>query len=46
MIQAFLLGLTECRGSVGMTYDDNPFSHRSLAYDRGRSLGCWLWRIP
>lgn len=38
MIRAFLLGFREGRGDVGMTYDDDPESPRSRAYDRGRTL--------
>jgi len=45
MIRVFLLGLSECRGDVGMTYDDDAESPRSRAYDHGRSLGCWLLGI-
>lgn len=45
MLQAFLLGLWECRGDVGLTFDDSPDSPRSRAYDRGRSLGQRLLRI-
>lgn len=35
----FLLGVTEANDSVGMTYDDDPDSPRSTAYDMGRTLG-------
>ena len=42
LIRPFLLGLVECRGDVGMTYDGNPGSPRSRAYDRGRALGRWI----
>jgi hypothetical protein len=34
----FALGYAEGDGDVGMTYDDDPGSDRSLAYDLGRSL--------
>lgn len=37
-LTAFLRGFIESRGDVGMTYDD-PYSPRSVAYDRGRNLG-------
>jgi hypothetical protein len=45
VLKAFLLGLWECRGSLGMTYDDDAESPRSRAYDRGRALGCWFLGI-
>jgi hypothetical protein len=38
-IAAFLLGVLECRDDSGMTYDNDPWSPRSVAYDRGRTLG-------
>lgn len=38
-LRAFLLGFRESRGDAGMTYDNDPGSPRSVAYDRGRSLG-------
>lgn len=38
MIAAFLLGAREFRSGLGMTYDDSPYSRRSVAYDRGRDL--------
>jgi len=38
----FLLGLWECRGNCGLTYDSNPNSPCSRAYDAGRYLG---WHI-
>lgn len=34
----FSLGYEEGLGAFGMTYDDDPFSDRSVAYDHGRSL--------
>lgn len=34
----FALGYAEGDGDVGMTYDDDPGSDRSVAYDLGRSL--------
>lgn len=37
--EAFRLGLAEADGDVGMTYDGNPESPRSIAYDVGRTLG-------
>lgn len=33
-----LLGFREGLGGVGMTYDDDPDSPRSVAYDEGRWL--------
>ena len=33
-----LLGFREGLGFVGMTYDDDPASRRSRAYDAGRAL--------
>jgi hypothetical protein len=38
-IRIFLLGLWECRGDFGLTFDDDPESPKSRAYDRGRNLG-------
>lgn len=38
----FLRGFAEAQGAAGMTYDDDPHSPRSVAYDAGRSLGCEL----
>ena len=32
-------GYSECQSDVGMTYDGNPESPRSRAYDEGRSAG-------
>jgi hypothetical protein len=46
LLRAFFLGLRECRGDVGMTYDNDAESPRSRAYDKGRALGCWALRIP
>lgn len=34
----FLRGWREGRGCVGMTYDNDPWSPRSMAYDYGRTL--------
>jgi hypothetical protein len=34
----FLQGACEFRSDCGMTWDDNPYSPRSEAYDRGRDL--------
>lgn len=50
MGKAWLLGLREGLGSpwdlgVGMTYDDDPGSRRSVAYDRGANLGQRLGRF-
>ena len=39
LIQPFILGAREAGGGVGMTYDDDPESPRSRAYDEGRNLG-------
>lgn len=44
-VRIFFLGLRECRGNFGMTYDNDPESPRSRAYDRGRYLGHWLLGI-
>lgn len=35
----FMLGLLEWNLGIGMTYDDDPESNRSQAYDLGRTLG-------
>lgn len=45
-IAAFHLGFTESDGDVGMTYDGDPESPRSQAYDMGRTVGEWPepWR--
>lgn len=37
----FVLGFSEGRGDLGMTYDDDPSSPRSEAYDAGRDLRRW-----
>lgn len=37
-LKAFVLGFREGDGDVGMTYDNDPESPRSRAYDRGRTL--------
>lgn len=34
----FLLGFREGKGTIGMTYDDDPESPRSRAYDLGRTI--------
>ena len=34
----FVLGWREAMSSDGMTYDNDPWSPRSLAYDAGRDL--------
>lgn len=43
MIRAFLLGLregfTDPNSVVGMTYDNDPNSNRSRAYDHGLTIG-------
>ena len=36
----FDLGYSEGEGSFGMTYDNNPNSLRSIAYDLGRDAKC------
>jgi hypothetical protein len=36
---AFALGCKEADGDVGMTYDDDPNSLKSRAYDFGRTIG-------
>lgn len=35
----FALGFEEAGQSFGMTFDDDPDSDRSAAYDLGRTLG-------
>jgi hypothetical protein len=37
MLSAFILGWAEGLGDMGMTYDDDPESPRSRAYDTGRN---------
>jgi hypothetical protein len=49
MIRAYLLGLREGFAqpwdlSIGMTYDGDPSSLRSRAYDRGATFGQALGR--
>ena len=36
---AFIRGVIESAGSVGMTYG-HPDTRRSVAYDHGRRVGC------
>lgn len=36
--RVFTLGFVEGRGDMGMTYDDDAYSPRSVAYDLGRNL--------
>lgn len=36
-----LLGFREGAGDLGMTYDDDPESPRSVAYDVGRTIRRW-----
>ena len=43
MIRAFLLGFYEGAGDVGITFDDNPESPSSRAYDYGRNLRRMFW---
>ena len=38
LLYVFVLGFREAGDTFGMTYDDDPESPRSRAYDRGRSL--------
>ena len=38
-VAAFWLGFRESRGDAGMTYDSDPGSARSRAYDAGRAIG-------
>lgn len=33
------LGFDEAHSAFGMTYDDDPGSERSVAYDEGRTAG-------
>lgn len=35
----YRLGISEAHSSLGMTYDDDPESPRSVAYDLGRNRG-------
>lgn len=37
--EEFMLGYEESEDAFGMTYDDDPMSDRSMAYDFGRSVG-------
>lgn len=39
LVKAFILGFREAGSDLGMTYDDDPESSRSVAYDHGRNLG-------
>jgi hypothetical protein len=39
MAAIWQLGHDEAGGDVGMTYDDDPGSPRSVAYDEGRNAG-------
>lgn len=41
IIGAYLLGRFERGGGVGITFDNDPWSPRSRAYDRGRGRGEW-----
>lgn len=43
--EEFLLGYAEARSDMGMTYDDDPWSDRSRAYDLGRTLGRGLLQL-
>jgi len=37
----FALGWREAHDDMGMTYDNDPWSDRSRAYDTGRDLRRW-----
>jgi hypothetical protein len=37
----FALGFSEARTSSGLTFDNDPWSARSTAYDLGRDLRLW-----
>lgn len=37
LADAWLLGFNEGDGDIGMTYDNDPASPRSVAYDEGRT---------
>lgn len=39
VVGAFILGWLERNDGSGITWDDDPGSPRSRAYDRGRNLG-------
>lgn len=39
LLSVFLLGFEESASGFGRTYDDDPESPRSVAYDRGRTFG-------
>lgn len=41
----FALGWRESAGDCGMTYDDNPDSPRSSAYDLGRNDRRMAWGL-
>lgn len=47
-IRAFLFGIKERNKTCGVTFDDDPFSPRSIAYDEGRNVGEYVvtpeWR--
>ena len=50
LINPFILGFRESAGGMGMTYDDDPDSPRSVAYDTGRGIGqrileAWYQRV-
>jgi hypothetical protein len=44
VFRVWLLGFREGLGDMGLTFDDDPSSRLSVAYDRGRSLRRFLWR--
>lgn len=48
LIRPYFLGVKEARSGFGLTYDGDPESARSRAYDHGRNLGelifdTWDW---
>jgi hypothetical protein len=38
----FVQGIRESGSSFGMTYDDDPESRKSRAYDSGRNVGDYI----
>lgn len=42
-LKAFLQGFLECRGDMGLTWNNDPYHPLSVAYDRGRTLGQTLF---
>lgn len=39
LVAAYTLGLEEAGGEAGITYENDPASPRSRAYDQGRQMG-------